>query len=323
MFISAYRAAGRSFNFEIKKNSFDSIIPAQLRAKCHLILSDSELSDAADAALLASFVRQRSEGAFAELVRRHAGWVEGVAKRTLGDGEAARDAAQEVFILLARKAGGIRGDALGPWLHRTTVLVCRNAGRREAVRRRALPKLSRHMEAMHTPSPDNSALREALPLLDAAVDALPARDRTLVVQRFMENRSWREIGADMGRSEDAARMALQPALERLSALLRKRGIAVPLSAFAALFAYGGRVRCLRRRAGATRPGDRRRRRCRALWPCRAWWSAAACLVAGAVAGWTFGAPEPAALGCQCRPHAAEAARAVARNGFRSGGRRRL
>ena len=253
--------------------------------------ADPEIHDAADAALLASFGRVRNELAFAELVRRHAGWVQGVARRALGNEESARDAAQEVFILLARKAAGIRGESLGPWLHRCTVLICRNAARREAVRRRALPELTRHMEAMNTPSPDNSALLDALPLLDAAVDELPARDRALVVRRYMENQSWREIGADLGRSEDAARMALQPALEKLASLLRRKGIAVPVPALAALLTFGrgsdaAAAASLAKGAMTAVPAASAGR------AALAWWPAAACLVAGAAGGWVWGAPVP-------------------------------
>ena len=67
-----------------------------------------------DRDLLAAYVRDRSEAAFGELVRRHLAWVYSVALRHLGNPALAEDVAQSVFVLLARKAGSLRsGSILG------------------------------------------------------------------------------------------------------------------------------------------------------------------------------------------------------------------
>ena len=58
-----------------------------------------------DAKLLCRYLRERSEGDFAELVGRHIDLVYSTALRQLGgDQELARDVAQSVFVDLARKA---------------------------------------------------------------------------------------------------------------------------------------------------------------------------------------------------------------------------
>ena len=114
-----------------------------------LPLSDPALlSDETDAGLLREFSSRGGEAVFAELVRRNAGWVEGVAQRTLADRELAQEVTQNVFILLARKATRVKPDAVGPWLHRTTVLECRNARRRERTRLRALSAFAQQSDHM-------------------------------------------------------------------------------------------------------------------------------------------------------------------------------
>ena len=67
-----------------------------------------------EAGLLAAFVEQRSEAAFAELVCRHMPMVLGVCQRVLEDRSAAQDTAQAVFLALARKAR-TAWDGNGNW----------------------------------------------------------------------------------------------------------------------------------------------------------------------------------------------------------------
>ena len=81
----------------------------------------------ADTELLKQYVAG-SHDAFAELVGRHVNWVYSVACRRVRDEHLAEDVTQAVFILLAQKAGKIRGGAaIGPWLLEAARNVSRHA----------------------------------------------------------------------------------------------------------------------------------------------------------------------------------------------------
>src|SRR5690348_3018722 len=69
---------------------------------------------ASDAALLARWMDQRDEDAFADLVARHGPMVLGVCRRVLGDADTAEDAFQATFLVLARKAANLRRPASLP-----------------------------------------------------------------------------------------------------------------------------------------------------------------------------------------------------------------
>ena len=70
-----------------------------------------------DRELLDRFARHREERAFADLVERHGGMVLGVCRRVLADFQAAEDAFQATFLILAQKASaGGWHDSVANWL---------------------------------------------------------------------------------------------------------------------------------------------------------------------------------------------------------------
>jgi RNA polymerase sigma-70 factor (ECF subfamily) len=84
---------------------------------------------AADVVLVARCRRGEPE-AFSRLVALHEGMVFNLAARLLGDGEEARDVAQNVFLHVYRKLGQFEGrSTLRTWIYRITVNQCHNRRR--------------------------------------------------------------------------------------------------------------------------------------------------------------------------------------------------
>src|SRR5580692_262438 len=101
------------------------------------LLRQLEAPATPDRELLARFVCERDQSAFAELVRKHGPVVLGVCSRVIGHRQDAEDSFQAVFLILARKAGGIGNpDLLGNWLYGVAERVARRA-HRSVVRRQA------------------------------------------------------------------------------------------------------------------------------------------------------------------------------------------
>jgi len=190
-----------------------------------------------DTALLRRYAEDRSEAAFAELVRRHLNLVYAVALRQCGgDAHLAQDVAQRVFTDLARKAAALASrPVLSGWLHRATQFAATDVVRAE--RRRRIREQEAHtmQELTRRPGaePDWDRLR---PVLDQAVNELGERDRDAVMLRFIEGRAFADIGAVLRLSEDAARMRVDRALDKLRELLAKRGITSTSAALAVVLA---------------------------------------------------------------------------------------
>lgn len=188
--------------------------------------------------LVRKFADDHSQSAFSELTRRYTNLVYRVCRRELGDAALAEDAAQAVFLLLARKAPTLRpsrADAtLSSWLFQTALLTARNV-RRSEQRRTAREQEAAQMQVTFSDGPAGWADIE--PLLNDALHALPPGQRTLILARFFEDRPLAEIGAGLGVSEDAARMRVNRALDRLRRFFAVRNIALSAAALAALLPH--------------------------------------------------------------------------------------
>ncbi|MDB6032132.1 MAG: hypothetical protein JWM16_2470 [Verrucomicrobiales bacterium] len=187
--------------------------------------------------LLAEYVKTGSEPAFRELVTRYVGLVYSAAIRIVnGDTHLAEDISQTVFTDLAQKARTLSSEVmLGGWLHRHTCFVAAKALRTDR-RRQNRERLSVEMDA---PSQNSDAeLEMVAPILDEAINALGEEDRKAILLRFFEDRDFRSIGDSLGSSEEAARKRVARALDKLHALLGKRGFAFSAASLSAIIAQG-------------------------------------------------------------------------------------
>ena len=178
-----------------------------------------------DRELLNRFANEHSEEAFAELVRRHMGRVHSAALRQVADDTAsAADITQSVFMELARQARKLtRHPALVGWLYTTTHRVASHHVRGEFRRRRR----EHELVVLQAPRqdtefvPDEPRLKS---LLDDVLHELGEMDRTAVLLRHAEQLPFADIGARLGMSENAARMRVDRALEKLRTRLARRGV---------------------------------------------------------------------------------------------------
>lgn len=182
-----------------------------------------------DASLLQRFAQSGDQDAFAELTRRKVQLVYAAAVRQVGgDEHLAQDVTQAVFFALASHARKLEHhQQLSGWLYTTTRFLALKALRTQS-RWQLREQHASTMISQETVAPRWDDLRD---VIDETMHEIGATDRTALILRFFEGKALTEVGAALGLSENAARMRVDRALEKLRGRLKQRGV---VSAAAAL-----------------------------------------------------------------------------------------
>lgn len=190
------------------------------------------MQELADTELLRRYVELNSDEAFSTLVARHINLVYSAALRKTGNAHAAEEITQAVFIILAKKARGLRQEiVLSGWLYQTARLTAANYLRNEI--RRAHREQEAYMQSLSEETESN-LWRQIAPHLEDAMGQLGEKDRNAIALRFFQGKSFQELAIALGGTENAAKKRVHRTLEKLRTFFAKRGIASTTAIIAGL-----------------------------------------------------------------------------------------
>jgi len=175
-----------------------------------------------DQQLLDTYIRDKSEAAFREIVDRYGQLAYSAAYRCLQDHHLAEDAAQATFIVLIRKATEVRAKKmLSGWLWRTATFCAKNLQRQRVAREQRERRESEEADAETT-----TVWERIAPELDAALGTLSPRIREALIGHYLQGKSRQELADTLGLSVDTIHKRIQRGIDRLRAALGRRGFAV-------------------------------------------------------------------------------------------------
>ena len=171
--------------------------------------------------------QQRDPAAFTQLIRRYERMALSVAFSTLGgapgDGERAGDVVQDAFVRAWERLADLKEPpSFGPWLLGIVRNLAVDTLRRSRLRPVADPDNADPFQRVAPDPHDQLDLREQRRLVAEALAELDEISRPVVVMRYYEGLSSKEIGEALGIAPAAVDMRLSRARQQLRRKLQGR-----------------------------------------------------------------------------------------------------
>ena len=161
---------------------------------------------------------------------RHRSWLCSVLLSRSRDPQAVEDLWQELAVVVLRQGHQLKdANRVAPWLYKIAVrqalMYRRMLGRQRRQRQAQFDRAQSDSTANHY-DPLNWLLRdERASLIREAIATLPSRDAELLVLKYSEDWSYRELAEHIGTTESTIDSRLFRARQKLRTALSRRNIA--------------------------------------------------------------------------------------------------
>ncbi len=191
--------------------------------------------DLTDEQLLQRFLGERSEAAFAGLVRRHGPMVLGVCRRVLGNLHDSEDVFQAVFLVLAQKARSVVSrESISSWLYKVAYRIALKLRARNSRRQQR----EKQVNVMPDPHTTPAVVADWEVVLDEELNRLPAKYREPLILCDLEGRTGKEAERQLHLKPGTLSSRLTAGRRLLAQRLSRRGISLGAGLGAALAEAG-------------------------------------------------------------------------------------
>ena len=179
--------------------------------------SGSRLSDSA---LIERYLQEQNPEYFTTLYRRYAGKVFAKCISMLGDEALARDAVQDIFIKVFLNLSRFsEQSSFSTWLYSITYNFCIDLIRKK----KKIPVLfaddvSRISDEVEVEIPDSVLLEMKQDRLEKVLAQLPEGDRIILLMKYMDEMSIKDIADLLQKTESAIKMQIMRAKQRAQAI---------------------------------------------------------------------------------------------------------
>lgn len=185
-------------------------------------IASKKLSDLTDSELLTRYLRDHDAAYFTVLYRRYAGKVFAKCISMLGDEGLARDATQDIFIkVLLNVARFTQLSSFSTWIYSITYNYCIDMIRKK----KKMPVIFTEdmgREKQETGSddeiPDSVLLDMEQTRLEKVFEALPPGDKAILLMKYIDDLSIKEIGTVLSKTESAIKMQIMRSKQRAQSI---------------------------------------------------------------------------------------------------------
>ncbi len=160
-------------------------------------------------------------------LQRHGRWLRTVALARVGTSAAADDVMQEVAAAAVEKGHQLRDPAsVAAWLYRLVVVGALQYRRRQGRRRKLIERYADQFSSSNRDSRERNPLDwlladEQKTLVRKALEQLPRRDAEILLLKYSEDWSYRQLAEHLGLSTSAVEARLHRARQKMRRVLHR------------------------------------------------------------------------------------------------------
>jgi RNA polymerase sigma-70 factor (ECF subfamily) len=194
-----------------------------LRATQHSVASKSVV-ELTDIELVRLYLQSQQQSYFSILYRRYAGKVFGKCLTILRNEEAARDAMQDIFMKILLNLGAFGEKAqFSTWVYSITYNYCIDLVRKGKKDKVLFSEdIERAPDVAAEEVPDQYLLELDAKQLKQVLDMLPPGDSAILLMKYQDDLSIKEIAELTGKTESAVKMKIKRAKEKAQELFKNK-----------------------------------------------------------------------------------------------------
>ena len=177
-----------------------------------------------DAEAIHSYLATQDAKHFTLLYRRYANKVYGKCFSILRNEDEARDAMQEIFVKIMLNLGNFgEKSQFSTWIYSITYNFCIDLIRKRKKEKTVFSEdIERAPDVAADDIPDEYLMAMDIKILNQVMETLSEGDRMILVMKYQDDFSIRDIALKLNKTESAVKMKIKRAKEKAKELFEKR-----------------------------------------------------------------------------------------------------
>ena len=186
--------------------------------------TQAQYKELSDSELVRSYLQTHNESHFNALYRRYAAKVYGKCYSILKDTELAHDAVQDIFVKVMMNISSFgEKSQFSTWLYSVTYNYCIDSVRKKKKEKTLFSEdIERAPDVADEEIPDEYLLEMDVKHLKLVLDAIPEGDKMILLMKYQDDMSIKEIADILKKTESATKMQIKRAKQKAYQIFEKK-----------------------------------------------------------------------------------------------------
>lgn len=185
--------------------------------------SKSLYKELSDSEVIREYLKTQNSSYFSILYRKYAGKVYGKCLSILKNEDEARDAVQDIFVKIMLNLSNFgEKSQFSTWIYSITYNFCIDTIRKRKKEKTLFSEdIERAPDVAEEEVPDEYMLEMDIKYLKRVLEELPTGDRMIILMKYQDDMSIKEIAETIDKTESAVKMKIKRAKHKAQELYEK------------------------------------------------------------------------------------------------------